>query len=56
MLESLLGLSIATLVCMLFPQTRSIGALGMLVLAVLCPKIFLGVAALGGIGYYVFKR
>jgi len=56
MLTSLLGLSVASFICILFSQTRSIGALGMMVLIVLDPKLFLGVAALGGLGCYIFKK
>ncbi len=56
MLTSLLGLSVASLVCMLFAQTRSVGALGMMIIIVMNPMLFLGVAALGGLGYWIFKQ
>jgi hypothetical protein len=56
MLTSLLSLSVASFVCMLFSQTRSIGALGMIVIIVLNPKLFLAMAVLTGVGYYILKK
>ena len=56
MMTSLLGLSVAGFLCLLFSQTRVIGVMAMLAIIVLDPKLFLGVATLGGIGFYIFKK
>lgn len=56
MLTSLLGLSVASFFCMLFSQTRSIGALVMIILIFLNPILFLAITALGGVGYFILRK
>jgi hypothetical protein len=56
MMTSLLGLSVAGFLCLLFSQTRAIGAMAMLAIIVLDPMLFLGVAAVGGLGFWIFTK
>jgi len=56
MITSLIALAMASALFLLFAQTRWVGALIAVVLIYLSPWVFLGMAALGGVGYYIFKQ
>lgn len=56
MLTSFIALAVASFVFMFFAQTRWIGALGTIIIIFLNPLLFIGMAAMGGIVYYFYRK
>ena len=56
LISHLVALSVASLGFMIFNQTRTIGAMCMIIHIILKPILLLATALVGGVGYYYFKQ